>query len=182
MGMHLARLGLQTYIANPAQQETNIVHDVENYKANIMEEFRCLFDGRLDQHAQGHCLLHVVIKILIQGWIVLLRMLHFEMALEVIIAFKCAPATINGARIFAINGSIDNNSTSGGTDLTGWLMQQSAMSIMLMRTGKTNVTLEALEVGHEYQLTIYRCLGRHKSCNWQWKVNIPIIRALSNQP
>jgi hypothetical protein len=46
-------------------------------------------------------------------------MLHFEMALKFITALKCAPATINGARIFAVNGSIDNNLISGGTDLTG---------------------------------------------------------------
>jgi hypothetical protein len=40
------------------------------------------------------------------------------MALELITAFKCALAIINGARIFAVNGSIDNNSTNGGTDFT----------------------------------------------------------------
>jgi hypothetical protein len=45
-------------------------------------------------------------------------MLHFEMALEVITALKCALAAINGARIFAVDGLTDNNSTSGGTDLT----------------------------------------------------------------
>jgi hypothetical protein len=45
-------------------------------------------------------------------------MLHFEMALEFIAAFKCALAIINGARVFAVNGSIDSNSTSGGMDLT----------------------------------------------------------------
>ncbi len=97
---------------------------------------------------------------------VLLRMLPFEMAPEVITAVKCAFVAINGARIFAVDGSTDSNSTSGSTDHTGWLMHQSAMSTPLMRSGKTNVTLGALEVGHEYRLTVYRCLGRHKNCNW----------------
>jgi hypothetical protein len=46
--MHTASLGLQTYVANPAQQETNAIRDVENRKADITEQFRCLFDGRLD--------------------------------------------------------------------------------------------------------------------------------------
>jgi hypothetical protein len=46
-------------------------------------------------------------------------MLHFEMALEVITTLKCAPAAINEARIFVVNGSMDSNSTSGGTDFTG---------------------------------------------------------------
>jgi hypothetical protein len=77
-------------------------------------------------------------------------MLHFEVALEIITAFKCALAIINGAKIFAVNGSIDNNSTSGSTDLTSRLMHQSTMSITLMRSRKTNVTLGAFEVGHEY--------------------------------
>jgi hypothetical protein len=45
-------------------------------------------------------------------------MLHFEMALEFIAAFKCALAMINWARIFTVNGSMDSNSTSGGKDLT----------------------------------------------------------------
>jgi hypothetical protein len=45
-------------------------------------------------------------------------MLHFEMALEIIAAFKCALAIINGAKIFAVNGLIDSNLTSGSTDLT----------------------------------------------------------------
>jgi hypothetical protein len=34
-------------------------------------------------------------------------------------------------------------------------MHQLAMSITLMTSDKTNVTLGALEGGHEYQLTIY---------------------------
>jgi hypothetical protein len=46
-------------------------------------------------------------------------MLHFEMALEVITALKCALTAINGARIFTVDGSTDSNSTSGGTDFTG---------------------------------------------------------------
>jgi hypothetical protein len=46
-------------------------------------------------------------------------MFPFEMAPEVITAVKCAFTTINGARIFAIDGSTDSNLTSGGTDLTG---------------------------------------------------------------
>jgi hypothetical protein len=46
--MHTASLGLQTDVANPAQQETNAIRDVENRKADITEQFRCLFDGRLD--------------------------------------------------------------------------------------------------------------------------------------
>jgi hypothetical protein len=46
--MHMASLGLQTYVANPAQQETNAICDVENRNADITEQFRCLFDGRLD--------------------------------------------------------------------------------------------------------------------------------------
>jgi hypothetical protein len=35
--MHTASLGLQTYVANPAQQETNAIRDVENRKADITE-------------------------------------------------------------------------------------------------------------------------------------------------
>jgi hypothetical protein len=46
--MHKANLELQTYVANPTQQETNAIRDVENRKADITEQFRCLFDGRLD--------------------------------------------------------------------------------------------------------------------------------------
>jgi hypothetical protein len=34
---HSGRLGLQTYITNLAQQQTNAIHDVENYKTNITE-------------------------------------------------------------------------------------------------------------------------------------------------
>jgi hypothetical protein len=45
-------------------------------------------------------------------------MLHFEMALELITALECALAAINEARIFIVNGSIDNNSTSDNMDLT----------------------------------------------------------------
>ncbi len=45
-------------------------------------------------------------------------MLPFEMAPEVITAVKCALATINRARISAVDDSTDSNSTSGGTDLT----------------------------------------------------------------
>jgi hypothetical protein len=74
----------------------------------------------------------------------------FEMALERITAFKCAPTGIHGARIFAVNRSIDNNLTRGDTDLTSWSMHRSVMSIALMRSGKTKVTLRASEVGHEY--------------------------------
>jgi hypothetical protein len=83
----------------------------------------------------------------------------FEMALERITASKCAPVGIHRARIFAVDRSIDNNSTRGGTDLTSWLMHQSVMSIALMRSGKTNVTLKASEVSHEYQLITDRCFG-----------------------
>jgi hypothetical protein len=39
-------------------------------------------------------------------------------------------------------------------------MDQSTMSIALMKSDKTNVTLEALEVGHEYQLITDRCFGK----------------------
>jgi hypothetical protein len=46
--MHTASLGLETNVANPAQQETNAIRDVENRKAHITKQFRCLFDGRLD--------------------------------------------------------------------------------------------------------------------------------------
>ncbi len=46
--MHTTNLGLGTYVANPAQQETNAIRDVENRKADITEQFRCLLDGRLD--------------------------------------------------------------------------------------------------------------------------------------
>jgi hypothetical protein len=84
----------------------------------------------------------------------------FEMALERITALKCARAALHGARIFAVNRSIDSNSTGGGTDLTGCLMHQSAMSIALMRSGETNVTLGALEVGHEYWLITDRCFEK----------------------
>jgi hypothetical protein len=45
-------------------------------------------------------------------------MLHFEMGLEVIIMPKSPYATINEARKFAIDRSIDNNSTNDNTDLT----------------------------------------------------------------
>jgi hypothetical protein len=34
---HLGRFELQTYIINLAQQQTDAIHDVENYKANITE-------------------------------------------------------------------------------------------------------------------------------------------------
>jgi hypothetical protein len=81
-------------------------------------------------------------------------MLHFEMALELIVAFKCPCAIINGARKFAVNGSVDNNSTNDSTNLTSGLMHQSAMSIMLMTSGKKNVALGAFEVSHEYHMTI----------------------------
>jgi hypothetical protein len=85
---------------------------------------------------------------------------HFEMALELITAFKCAPAALHGARIFAINRTIDGNSTGGGMDLTSCSMHRSAMSIALMRSGKTNVTLRASEVGHEYRLIMDRCFEK----------------------
>ncbi len=45
-------------------------------------------------------------------------MLPFEMAPEVITTVKCVLVAINGARISAVDGSTDSNSTSGGTDLT----------------------------------------------------------------
>jgi hypothetical protein len=56
---------------------------------------------------------------LVWGWIVLFRMLPFEMAPEVITAVKCALATINEVRISAVDGSTDNNSTSGSMNHTG---------------------------------------------------------------
>jgi len=87
-------------------------------------------------------------------------MSHFEMALELVTAFKCALAAVHGARIFAVDRSIDSNSIGGGTDLTSCSMHRSAMSIALMRSGKTNVTLGASEVGHEYRLVIDRCLEK----------------------
>jgi hypothetical protein len=87
-------------------------------------------------------------------------MSHFEMALEPMTTFKCAPTALHGARIFAVNRSIDSNSTGGGTDLTGRLMHQSVMSIALMRSGETIVTLGASEVGHEYQLITDRCFEK----------------------
>jgi hypothetical protein len=34
---HSGRFELQTYITNLAQHQTNAIHDVENYKANITE-------------------------------------------------------------------------------------------------------------------------------------------------
>jgi hypothetical protein len=46
--MHTTNLGLKTYVANPAQQETNAIRDVENHKVDITEQFRCLLDGWLD--------------------------------------------------------------------------------------------------------------------------------------
>jgi hypothetical protein len=46
--MHMARLGLETYVVNLAQQETNAIRNVENCKADITEQFRCLLNGRLD--------------------------------------------------------------------------------------------------------------------------------------
>ncbi len=84
----------------------------------------------------------------------MLHMLHFEMALELIVAFKCPCAAIKGARKFAVNGSVDSNLTSENTNLTSGSMHQSAMSITLMRNGKKNVALEAFEVSHEYHMTI----------------------------
>jgi hypothetical protein len=82
-------------------------------------------------------------------------MLHFEMALEVIAMLKCPYVTINGANKFAVNGSMDSNSTNDNTNLTSRLMHQLVMSITLMKSDKKNVTLR---VSHEYQLTIYGCL------------------------
>jgi hypothetical protein len=87
-------------------------------------------------------------------------MLHFEMALELVTTFECALAALHGARIFAVDRSIDNNSTGGGTDLTSWSMHRSAMSITLMRSGETNVTLGASKVGHEYRLIMDRCFEK----------------------
>jgi hypothetical protein len=46
--MHTANLGLEAYVANLAQHETNAIRNVENRKANITEQFRCLLEGRLD--------------------------------------------------------------------------------------------------------------------------------------
>jgi hypothetical protein len=37
--MHTASLGLETYVANLAQQETNAIRNVENHKGDIMEQF-----------------------------------------------------------------------------------------------------------------------------------------------
>jgi hypothetical protein len=85
-------------------------------------------------------------------------MSQFEMALELIATFKCLCAAINGARKFAVNGLVDSNLTCDNTNLTSGSMHQSAMSIMLMRSGKNNVALGAFEVNHEYQMIIYRCL------------------------
>jgi hypothetical protein len=48
----------------------------------------------------------------------MLHMLHFEMALEVIIALKCVCAIINRVKKFALNGLMDSNSTSDSTDFT----------------------------------------------------------------
>ncbi len=87
-------------------------------------------------------------------------MSHFEMALELVTAFKCALAALHGASIFAVDRSIDNNSIGGGTDLTSWSMHRSTMSIALMRSGETNVTLGASEVGHEYRLIMDRCFEK----------------------
>jgi hypothetical protein len=39
-------------------------------------------------------------------------------------------------------------------------MHQSAMSIALMRSGETNVTLGASEVGHDYQLIMDKCFEK----------------------
>ncbi len=88
----------------------------------------------------------------------MLHMLHFEMALELIVAFKCPCAAINGARKFAFNGSVDSNSTSDSANLTSGSMHQSAMSITLMRSEKKNVALGAFKVSHEYHITICKCL------------------------
>jgi hypothetical protein len=37
MVMHTASLRLQTYVANPAQHNTNAIRDVENRKVDITE-------------------------------------------------------------------------------------------------------------------------------------------------
>jgi hypothetical protein len=118
-----------------------------------------LLDGRLDEHAQGHLRVVIIVEILIYGGIALFRMPRFEMALELITVFKCARAALHGARIFAINRAIDGNSTGGGTDLTSCSMHRSVMSIALMRSGETNVTLGASKVGHDYRLITDKCLG-----------------------
>jgi hypothetical protein len=44
-------------------------------------------------------------------------MVHFEMGLQVIAAFEGACATINWARKFTVDRSIDSNLTSGSMDL-----------------------------------------------------------------
>jgi hypothetical protein len=42
-------------------------------------------------------------------------------------------------------------------DIISWLMHQLVMSIMLVRSGKKNVTLKAFEFSLEYRLIIYVC-------------------------
>jgi len=85
------------------------------------------------------------------------QMVHFEMGLEVIIVPKCPCASINGAMKFVVNWLINNNSTNYDMDLISWLMHQLVMSIMLVRSGKKNVTLKAFEFSLEYRLIIYVC-------------------------
>jgi hypothetical protein len=85
-------------------------------------------------------------------------MAHFEMGLQVIAALEGLCAAIDQAGKFTVDRSIDGDSTGGGTDLASQSMHQSAMPITLMRSGKKNVALEALEVSHEHRLTTYICL------------------------
>jgi hypothetical protein len=49
--VHLARLWLQTYVTDLAQQQTNVVRDVKKIEAGIAQQLWCLFDGRQNQHA-----------------------------------------------------------------------------------------------------------------------------------
>jgi hypothetical protein len=85
-------------------------------------------------------------------------MVHFEMGLQVIAALTGPHAVIDWAGKFTIDRSIDGDSTNGSTDLASRSMHQLAMPITLMRSGKKNVALGALEVSHECRLTTYICL------------------------
>jgi hypothetical protein len=131
---------------------------VENNEVGIAQQLWCLFDRRQNQHAHRNRLLHRVVGKLGEGRILLLRMVHFEMGLQVIAAREGPHAVINRAGKFTVDRSIDGNSTGGSTDLTSRLMRQSAMPVTLMRSGKRNVALEALEVSHECRSTTSICL------------------------
>jgi hypothetical protein len=78
--------------------------------------------GYLDKYVNDFQILFVhnklTVNIIVVHFQVTIQMLDFEMGLEVITTPKCPCATINGARKFVVNRSINNNLMSDNIDLT----------------------------------------------------------------